>query len=117
MPRTDSCGNRCENSPPRYPAGDRTAEGDGAQLGDAQRHQAVRQRRVDQVLVGCQPADRGGPVRRIDFEDAVERRQVEVMVRRRSCPEQIRRGLAQANLALGAGQLGRRIGGGCEVRP
>ena len=47
-------------------AGHRAAQRDGAQLRHHQRHQAVRQRRVDQVLVGAHALHVGGTAGRVD---------------------------------------------------
>ena len=57
--------------------GDRAAEGDGAQLRHDQRDQPVRQRRVDEVLVGAHALHVGGPPRDVDRDHAVEARHVQ----------------------------------------
>jgi hypothetical protein len=59
-------------------AGDRAAQGDGLQLGYHERHQAVRQRRVGQVLVGGHAAHHGGAGRRIDVQHPAERGDVQL---------------------------------------
>src|SRR5680860_283887 len=58
-------------------SGDRTPQGDGAQLRDDQRDHSVRQRDVDQALVGAHALHVGRPTVRIDREHALESADVE----------------------------------------
>ena len=95
--------------------GDRAAERDRLQLGHDQRHQAVLQGGVGQVLVGRHAADDRRAGRRVHAQHAPERGHVQAG--RRAAvpePEQVRRALGQADrLArrdrrVGAPQLGHR---------
>ena len=57
--------------------GHRPAERDGLELRHDVRDQAVRQRRVDEVLVGAHALHLGGLALRVDLDDAVEAADVE----------------------------------------
>ena len=71
-------------------AGDRAAEGDRAQLRDDERHQAVGQRRVDEVLVGRHAGHVGGAGLGVDEDHPVEAADVEAgRVRRLAGPEEV----------------------------
>ena len=77
-------------------AGDGSAQGDGAQLRHAHGHQAVRKRRVDEVLVGGHAEHLGGARDRIDVQHAVEGGDVEAgRAHRVARTEQVRRPLRQ----------------------
>src|SRR5690606_16775198 len=81
--------------------GDGPAEGDGLELRDDQRHDAVGEELVDQLLVCREPADHGrsGSVvgRLGHFEDAGELGQVEPAGGGVAWPEQVGRLLGQAH--------------------
>ena len=73
-------------------------ERDGPQLGNDQRHQAVRQRRIDQVLVGAHALDVGAARVGVDSDHAVEPGDVEAGDRLSGAgAEQIRGLLCQPN--------------------
>ena len=91
--------------------GDRTTEGDRLELRHDQRHQAVRQGGVDQVLVRGHARDVRGARGRVDGDDARQAGGVQ-SGRGRPEPEQVRAGLAQADprvrreLAVAPDQVG-----------
>ena len=58
-------------------AGHRPAQGDGPQLRDHERAQAVGQRRCDEVFVGAHAADLGRATGRLDRDHPVEPRDIE----------------------------------------
>ena len=58
-------------------ARDGSTQGDGLQLRHAQGHEAVGQRRLDEVLIGGHALHLGGAVDGVDLEHAVERGDVE----------------------------------------
>ena len=75
---TDSCGQPvAERRGLDAEAGDRAAERDRPQLRDDERHQAVGQGRVDEVLVGAHALHVGGAGLDVDRDDAVEAGDVE----------------------------------------
>ena len=86
-------------------AGDGAAQGDGLQLGHHERHQAVRQRGVRQVLVGGHAAHHGGAGRRIDVQHPAERGDVQLtslgLRRLIAEPEQVGGALGQPHLRTG----------------
>ena len=87
--------------------GDRAAERDRAQLRHAERHEAVRQRRRDEVLVRRHAEHVGRPRLGVDLEHAAERRDVEPGGRRgRAGAEQVRGALGQPHRRPRAGSRG-----------
>ena len=90
-------------------AGDRAAEGDGAQLRDDEGHQSVGQRGVDEVLVGRHAADVGRACLGVDGDHAVEPADVEAgCVRRLARTEEVGRLLGQPHrLTCGDGGIRR----------
>ena len=92
-------------------AGDRAAQGDRLQLGHHERHQAVRQRRVRQVLVGGHAAHHRGAGRRVDVQHPAERGDVQLSGpgprRLIAEPEQVGGALGQPDLRAGRD---RRVG-------
>ncbi len=89
-------------------AGDRAAERDRLQLRHDQRHQAVPQGGVGEVLVGRHAADDRRARRRVDAQHAPERRHVEAGRGAAAAePEQVRRPLGQPDRAAGRN---RRVG-------
>jgi len=58
-------------------SGHRAAQGDGPQLWDDHRHQAVRQGRVDEVFVGAHALDVGGACLGVDRDHTVQPGDVE----------------------------------------
>ena len=91
--------------------GDRTTEGDRLELRHDERHQPVRQGRVDQVLVRGHARDVRRARGRVDGDDARQAGGVQCG-RGRPEPEQVRAGLAQADprvrreLAVAPDQVG-----------
>jgi hypothetical protein len=82
-------------------ARDGAAEGDGLQLGDDQRRQAVREGGRDEVLVGAHAPHIGGPGLRVHQDDAVETADVEARgARAVARPEQVRGPLGQAHAGI-----------------
>ena len=91
--------------------GDRTADGDGLELRNHGRTQALQESRVGEVLEGGHPFHLGDPAFRIDLDDPVEASDVELL----GCgflagAEEVRGLLRQADLGArpachGPGQL------------
>ena len=86
-------------------AGNRPAQGNRLELRHDQRHQAVRQRGVAQVLIRCHPAHDGRPGRGVHVDNPGESRHVQADTLALPCrvaePEEVRRRLRQPDRDAG----------------